>query len=91
MKCEARYQLTHKLGQCWSSNVLQYSTSISQMYIDLVDNLFHFCEQLTPTQALNRFRSDLQGGGNAPAEDQVDAGGQEAHHHQEEEEGGKER
>ena len=41
--------------------------------------------------ALNRFRSDLQGGGNAPAEDQVDAGGQEAHHHQEEEEGGEER
>ena len=40
---------------------------------------------------MNRLCSDLQSGGNAPAEDQVDAGGQEAHHHQEEEEGGKER
>ena len=40
------------------------------------------------TMALNRFCSDLQGGGNTSAENKVDQGGQEAHHHQEEEKGG---
>ena len=50
-----------------------------------------YCLIVGFTTASNRFRSDLQGGGDASAENKVDQGGQEAHHHQEEEKGGEER